>query len=105
MPDPTHSVTINKGAVKELALYGPQDRAEALYKETYPVMKKLGMEPGRVFRPQKRFEGGRPCIHDIIPWLESLTEESAEEEKTFLRRLHATVRSRAHQDVIAKVEG
>jgi len=105
MPDPKSSISINKGAVQELALYGPQDRVEALYRETFQTTKRLGLEGGKVFRKQARFQGGRPSIHDIIRWLNSLTTESSEEELVFLKRLHTTVRNRTHEDVIARVEG
>ena len=99
------AVSINKSAVQELAMHGPQDRVEDLYRMVAATCKELGVKPSRAFKKQKRFTGGRPCNHDILRWLQDLPRQGDEADLKFLSKLFATLRGRAHYDVVAKTEG
>jgi hypothetical protein len=109
MGHPDRKVAINVGAVKELAVHGAQDRVEALYRETARTVERLGITVGpktKGFRRLKRFQGGRPSVHDVTRWLDDIenTEKYAD-DVVMLKALHATCRARAHQDVVEEVEG
>ena len=104
MGDPKSSVSINFGAVQELAVYGPQERVETLYREVAATAKRLGTAKGRAFRGGTRHKGGRPNIHDIMRWLNALGTESSSTDLKFLGRLYSTLRSRSHDDIVAEVE-
>jgi len=109
MGHPDRKVVINEGAVKELAMHGPQDRAEALYRETARTLDRLGLKVGKKqagFTRVGRFEGGRPCLHDVVLWLNDLeVTPKYKKDLVFLKKLHATVRGRAYEETIAEVEG
>lgn len=95
MKDPKQMVTVNKGAVRQLAMNGTDLQAAEILAHTGPAMQRLGLSPAKAFRRQPRYEGGRPCIHDLIRWLDDLAPGSPAEELMFLRQLDSTVRARA----------
>ena len=109
-------VSINKGAVQEFALYGPQDRVEALFRETHRTLQRLGLKAdgAKALTKSPRFQGGRPSVHDIKRWLDDLrvpgNTEGAEvtaalkKDLNWLKRLHLTVKGRSHTDVVKKTE-
>ena len=110
MVHPNRQVVIKQDAVIELALYGVPERIEPLYRETGRTLKRLGATAGgrvRVFQQAPRFEGGRPSVHDIVPWLNDLEANDPKyvDAINFLKRLHATLRSRSYAVVVAEVEG
>lgn len=95
MKDPKQMVTVNKGAIRQLAMNGTDQQVAEISLHTGPVMEKLGLKPAKAFRRQPRYEGGKPGIHDLIRWLDDLVPESPAEELMFLRQLDSTVRARA----------
>jgi len=103
MKNPQHKVTVNQGSVREFAANGAQSQIEVLYRLTAEAVKRLKLIPAKAFRRQPRFEGGKPSTHDILRWLNDLSEESSKEDLFFLRQLHATLRSRVRQVVIDEV--
>jgi len=108
MSHPDRKVSINQGAVRELALFGPVDRIEQLFQETYRTVKRLRLrtKSATPFEGTVRFQGGRPNNHDITRWLDDLDkkDERYVEDIEFLRSLHVTLRGRCHPEVITRVE-
>lgn len=104
MKNPKHRVTVNKGAVRQMALNGTALQAEQLFLATAPAVKRLGLAPAKAFRRQPRYEGGKPGVHDVMRWIGDLDADSPAEELAFLRQLNSTVRARLPQKVVDKVE-
>ena len=89
---------INKHAVVGLALFGPQDRVEMLFRETRRTVKRLKLSL-RDATPltQPPGEGSSPCVHDVMRWLDAL--EPGDGDLKFLTRLHVTARARVRPEV------
>ena len=109
MSNPAHKVSVRASAVKELALHGPSNTIEMLFRETARTVRRLGIGVGprvRGFSKVSRTQAGRPAVHDIIRWLNGLelTDKYAD-DVLLLKRLHATLRARCYSDVVKAVEG
>ncbi len=86
----TH-IGVNRHAVTDLAIYGSQDSAESLLRETYRTMKRLGMHLRRGVKVFAKPDPGRGTarLHDIIRWLDSLSDDHPDID--FFKRLHVTL--------------
>ncbi len=95
------SVTCNRHGIVELALYGPQNQVEALYRAIYAALSRLRLRTRRT-KPLNKAPRGRgawPNIHDVQVWLDSLekTKDHAE-DLDFLKSLFKTVEARIPPD-------
>ena len=101
-------VGVNRPVVTELALYGPQERVESLFRETARTLGRLGIgtKGAKSLGHPRRSVGGSPNLHDVIRWLDDI-ENTAEYrmDVKFLKRLHLTARQRVRPEVLAKIEG
>lgn len=106
-PSRPATVGINPHAVVSLALYGTQDRAEAMYRETYPAMRRIRVRARRAaaFDVPPRGKGSMPSIHDIKRWLDDLKNDEAHaDDVDLLKRLNKTLRDRCRPEVVEAVE-
>jgi hypothetical protein len=108
MAHPDRQIAINQDVTKELALHGEQQTVESLLAETHRTLKRLGEIAGprtKAFRRMPRAVGGRPNLLDLIKWMNNLgPEDKFKDDRVFLKRLHVTLRGRAHLDVLKKIE-
>lgn len=100
------TVSVNRHALVSLAMYGPTDRVELLFRNLFATVKRIGKPVvGRAFRKVPRGQGAWPNIHDVIRWLDSLDgSEEKEEEVSFLFSLFNTAKGRVRPVVIEKLE-
>jgi len=98
MKNPDHKVSINEGAVQELALYGSKDNVTALMGLTAATLARLKIKRLKgvpAFAKIKAYEGGRPSVLDIKRWLDDLSYDARYvEDVEFLKRLHVTLANR-----------
>lgn len=102
-------VSINRGALLELALYGSRDRLEALYWVLLPTILRLKLNPnkdGKARSKPPRSGGNPPNILDIKRWADSLdTEvEACEDDAKFCLEIFATCRSRVSDEFAKEVQ-
>ena len=86
------TIGVNKHVITYLAIYGPQNRAEALLREVHRTLKRIGLRTGRGVKPFAKPEkggGGSVNMHDAICWLDSLHADHV--DVGFLRRLYKTL--------------
>jgi hypothetical protein len=106
--DTSMAVSMNRFAVVSLALYGSQDRVEALCIQCYQALKKLKLL--RAARKTEPFDvppagqGSYPHLLDVIRWLESL-DSASKEEIEFAKRLYVTARRRSRPDLVLEHQG
>jgi hypothetical protein len=100
------SVSMNRHALVDLAMYGQQDRVELLFRFLFAATKRIGKPiVGRAFRRVPPGVGAPPNIHDVKRWLDSLdSSEEKTEEVAFLFRVFNTVRARVRPEVIEGLE-
>lgn len=86
------TIGVNKHAVTDLSLYGPQNRAEALLREVHRTLKRIGLRTDRGIKPfssASKGNGASANIHDLIRWLDSL--DSRHGDIDFLKQLYKTL--------------
>ncbi len=101
----TASISTNKHSLVALALYGSQDKAEVLLTEVHRTIRRLSLRTGKIksFGTPPRGHGAPPNIHDIIPWLNSLTRNSGDVE--FMKRLYKTLTARVPASFVESLDG
>ena len=88
----TSKIEVNKSALSDLALHGPDALAETFYHETHAACHRLGLPALEPFAKPLRGAGAWPNIHDTIPWLNSVKLDRVYgEDCKFLARLNATL--------------
>lgn len=99
-------VTMNRFAIVDFVLYGPEVSVEVLYRQLFLAVKRIGkLVTGRAFRRPPKGEGAWPNLHDVVRWLDSLDDsEEKAEEVSFLFSLYNTTRSRVRPEVMKKLE-
>jgi hypothetical protein len=92
------SISINRHSLVDMALFGPKERVEALFRETRKTLVRLGTDAksAKPLTSPPRGSGNWPNIHDVMRWLDSLTDK---DNLTFLKRLHATLKPRVSRAV------
>jgi len=95
------SVAMNRFAIVDLAMYGPVEKVEVLFRQLHAAVVRIGKRVrGRGFRRPPAGQGMWPNLHDVMQWLNSLdaSEEKAE-EVAFLHKLYNTCKARVRQEV------
>ena len=95
------SVSMNRFAVVDLAMFGPVEKVEVLFRQLHAAVKRIGKPvAGRSFRSPPRGVGAWPNLHDVMRWLDSLdaSDEKAE-EVAFLHRLYNTAKAKVRSEV------
>jgi len=103
------SVTMNRHAIVDLALFGPADKIEAVFRQLYPTMKKLRLlrfvDKAQAFVEPPDGLGSWPQLHDTMRWLDSLTRNAEhKDDRLFLLRLYKTLLSRVRPEVIEDLQ-
>ena len=109
------SITMNRFAVVDLALYGPVDRVEVLFRQLWATVKWLRLmraaarsrraADGGAFKVPPAGEGGWPCLHDVMRWLDSLKKGPKHaDDVMFLLRLFNTCHARVRPATIEDLE-
>lgn len=104
-------ISMNVHAIVSLALYGAVEKAEALYREMFRVVKEREATnsvfpiQGRAFKKVPTGVGGTPNLHDFRRWAESVVDdEEHEKDLRLFGKLYATCRSRGRPEVIQAIE-
>ena len=104
---PKRKVTINHDGLIHAACYDGPDKLEAIYRQTTPALARLGLDPktaGTARTKPPGTGGNTPNTLDLKRWLDSLEDTPAHEsEVNFLLTIHATIRGRLADTVLAKV--
>lgn len=101
-------VTMNQSVVTELAICGPQERVESLFRETARTLKRLETDAkgAKPLGHPRRTVGSSPNIHDVIRWMDDIdTSREYWGDIRFLKRLHQTARQRVRPAVLEQIEG
>lgn len=100
------AVTMNRFALVDFVLYGPEVPVEVLFRQLFLAVKRIGKPvAGRAFRRPPKGEGAWPNLHDIVRWLDSLDDsEEKAEEVSFLFKLYNTTKLRVRPEVLKKLE-
>jgi len=100
------SVTMNRFAIVDSVLYGPELTVEILFRQLFPTVKRIGKPVvGRSFRRPPRGVGVWPNLHDVMRWLDSLDDsEEKAEEVAFLHKLYNTAKARVRPEVLEELE-
>ncbi len=100
------SVTMNRFAIVDFVLYGPEVSVEVLFRQLFSAVKRIGKPvAGRAFRRPPKGEGAWPNLHDVVRWLDSLDDsEEKAEEVSFLFKLYNTTKLRVRPEVLKELE-
>lgn len=107
MPNPNVTVTMNRHAIVDLALFGQEDRVEGLFRRLNLAMRRLKIpfDQGKRFRRPPAGIGAHPGLHDVQRWLDSVLRlRKNKDEMVFISNLYATCRGRVRPDVLEKME-
>lgn len=100
------SVSMNRFAIVDFVLYGPETPVEVLFRQLFSAVKRIGKPvTGRAFRLPPKGQGQWPNLHDVVRWLDSLSDqEEKAEEVAFLFKLFNTTRNRVRPELVMKLE-
>ena len=100
------TVTMNRFALVDFVLYGPEVSVEVLFRQLFLTVKRIGMPViGRAFRQPPKGEGAWPNLHDTVRWLDSLDDsEKKVGEVSFFFKLYNTTKLRVRPEVLKKLE-
>jgi len=91
---------VNKHGLVELALYGPQETVENLYRQTKRTLARLGVDEkgAKAFVKPPRGSGLVGNFHDVVWWLDGLA--AGNPDVGFAKRVHLTAKSRCRPEVL-----
>jgi len=104
-PEPKSKIGINFDAIRSLALHGPVDKLEGLYRHANRCLGYLGLESGKPFESVEK-SNTYPLQHDIMRWMDGIGKRGRymRGDRSFLKDFHATMRIRLPKSFLEQVE-